>query len=54
MAEQFRGQEDAGDIHGTLQNLRINGKIPYTKVGRLMFHKREDIVRMLESGVSGK
>ena len=33
---------------GTLQNLRINGTLPYTKVGGVIFYEYEDICRMLE------
>ncbi|UKT63966.1 helix-turn-helix domain-containing protein [Pedobacter mucosus] len=32
---------------GTLQNLRINGTIQYSKVGGSMFYKLEDIETML-------
>lgn len=43
-----------GISHGTLQNLRINRTIPYTKVGSIIFYKREDIIRILEDGVIRK
>jgi len=33
---------------GTLQNLRINGVIAYTKVGSLFYYKHEDIIKLLE------
>lgn len=33
---------------GTLQNLRINGTLRYTKVGGLMYYRYEDIERLLE------
>lgn len=32
---------------GTLQNLRIQGLLSYTKVGGTFFYKQEDIERML-------
>lgn len=32
---------------GTLQNLRIQGLLSYTKVGGTLFYKREDIDTML-------
>jgi len=32
---------------GTLQNLRINGTLPYTKIGGLMFYKYSDIEKIL-------
>jgi len=34
--------------HGTLQNLRINGTLPYRKVGGTMFYSREQIDKMME------
>ena len=43
-----------GISHGTLQNLRINGTLPYRKLGGIMFYKHDDIVRILESGSSRK
>ncbi|MBT2561360.1 helix-turn-helix domain-containing protein [Pedobacter sp. ISL-68] len=33
---------------GTLQNLRINGTLRYTKIGGMMYYKLEDITRLLE------
>jgi hypothetical protein len=33
---------------GTLQNLRINGTLPYTKIGGVIFYDYEDIKKMLE------
>lgn len=33
---------------GTLQNMRINGTLPYTKIGGVMFYDYEDIRKMLE------
>ena len=33
---------------GTLQNLRVNGTLPYTKVGGVIFYEYEDIRKMLE------
>jgi hypothetical protein len=33
---------------GTLQNLRINGTIPFSKVGGTIFYSFEDIVKMME------
>ena len=32
---------------GTLQNLRINGTLSYTKVGSIMFYDAEDIEKVL-------
>lgn len=39
---------------GTLQNLRINGTLRFTKVGSLMFYKRDDIEKILEDNLSEK
>lgn len=33
---------------GTLQNLRINGTIPYTKVGGILYYDYKDITEVLE------
>lgn len=33
---------------GTLQNLRVNGTLPYTKVGGVIFYEFSDIRKMLE------
>jgi hypothetical protein len=35
---------------GTLQNLRINGTLRYTKIGGMMYYKLEDIYKVLEGG----
>jgi hypothetical protein len=33
---------------GTLQNLRINGTLPYTKIGGMMFYDYENIRKIME------
>ncbi|WP_066218936.1 helix-turn-helix domain-containing protein [Formosa haliotis] len=33
---------------GTLQNFRINGTIPYTKIGNIIYYKLTDIQKILE------
>lgn len=33
---------------GTLQNLRVNGTLPYTKVGGVIYYAHEDIMKMFE------
>lgn len=35
---------------GTLQNLRVNGTLAYTKIGGLMYYKYDDVIRLLENG----
>ena len=34
---------------GTLQNLRINGTIPYTKMGGVLYYDYGDIMEVLEN-----
>ena len=34
---------------GTLQNLRINGHLPFNKVGGVIFYDRDDIFSMIEA-----
>jgi hypothetical protein len=36
---------------GTLQNLRINGTLRYSKIGGMMYYKLEDISKLLEGGL---
>ncbi|HTN20452.1 MAG TPA: helix-turn-helix domain-containing protein [Pelobium sp.] len=35
---------------GTLQNLRINGTLRFTKIGGTMYYKSSDITKLLEGG----
>lgn len=37
---------------GTLQNLRINGTLSYTKVGSILYYKYADILKILENNHS--
>jgi Helix-turn-helix domain len=34
--------------NGTLQNLRVNGTIRFTKIGGILYYKYEDIMRLLD------
>ncbi len=34
---------------GTLQNMRVNGILPFTKIGSVIFYDFDDIQKMLES-----
>ena len=36
---------------GTLQNLRINGTLRFTRIGILLYYKQEDINKLLEGGL---
>lgn len=33
---------------GTLQNLRINGTLPYTKIGGIMYYDAQEIQQIME------
>lgn len=46
-------KEMLGLSYSTLQNLRINGKLRYQRVGRTIFYKWEDVEEML-AATSGK
>lgn len=37
----------------TLQTLRSEGRLPYTKVGQRIFYKRADVEQLFENGYSG-
>ncbi|HPH46084.1 MAG TPA: helix-turn-helix domain-containing protein [Chryseolinea sp.] len=37
---------------GTLQNLRINGTLRYTKIGGIIYYSHEDIEALLEQGLN--
>ncbi|MCX2681892.1 helix-turn-helix domain-containing protein [Galbibacter sp. EGI 63066] len=41
-------RELLGISPGTLQNLRINGTIPYTKVGGILYYDYSEIMDVLE------
>ena len=47
-------QRMLGISPGTLQNLRINGTIPYSKVGGVLFYNKQDIERILEENMRNK
>ncbi|TWR28578.1 helix-turn-helix domain-containing protein [Mucilaginibacter sp. SMC90] len=36
---------------GTLQNLRINGTLRFTKIGGMLYYKLEDIHKLLEGKI---
>jgi hypothetical protein len=36
---------------GTLQNLRVNGTLSFTKIGGILYYKYEDIIKVLEGHV---
>lgn len=34
---------------GTLQNLRVNGTLPFTKMGGTIYYSRQDVMKVLET-----
>ena len=34
---------------GTLQNMRVNGTLPYSKIGGVIYYAYEDIFKLLEN-----
>jgi hypothetical protein len=47
-------QRMLGISPGTLQTLRINGTIPYTKVGGIIFYDKKDIQQIMEKNMKNK
>lgn len=45
-------REMLGISPGTLQNMRINGTIPFTKIGATLFYSMEDIQFILVGNMS--
>jgi hypothetical protein len=41
-----------GISSGTLQNLRVNRTLSYTKIGGIVFYRYDDIARLLNSQTS--
>lgn len=41
-------QRMLGISPGTLQNLRINGTLPYSKIGGVIFYSRKEILKVME------
>lgn len=41
-------KELLGISSGTLQNLRINGTLPYTKIGGVLYYDYEEIMNVME------
>lgn len=39
---------------GTLQNLRTNGTLSFTKIGGIIYYKHEDIMKVLEGNQDKK
>ena len=45
----FEVKKMLGISTGTLQNLRVNGTLPYTKVGGIMFYDQKEIIKLLDN-----
>lgn len=41
-------QRMLGISPGTLQNLRVNGTIPYSKIGGVIFYNKKEILQVIE------
>ncbi|HEY8781191.1 MAG TPA: helix-turn-helix domain-containing protein [Mucilaginibacter sp.] len=39
---------------GTLQNLRVNGTLGFTRIGGILYYKYDDIVKMMEGKKTAK
>lgn len=46
--KSFEVRKLLGISAGTLQNLRINGTLPFSKIGGLLYYKYEDIEKLLK------
>lgn len=42
-------QRMLGISPGTLQNLRVNGTIPYSKIGGVIFYNKSEILQVMEN-----
>lgn len=49
----YEVQEMIGLSPGTLQTMRNNGSLKYTKIGGLVFYEYDDIMKMMEVQKSG-
>jgi len=46
--KSFEVRKLLGISAGMLQNLRVNGTLPFTKIGGLMYYKYEDILKLMD------
>jgi hypothetical protein len=49
--KSFEVRKLLGISPGTLQNLRINGTLPFTKIGGVIFYDSEDINKMMKGNL---
>lgn len=47
--KSFEVRKLLGISPGPLQNLRVNGTLPYTKVGGVLYYDQDDIQKMLQA-----
>ncbi|PSL42373.1 hypothetical protein CLV51_11311 [Chitinophaga niastensis] len=47
--KSYEVRDMLGISSGTLQNMRINGTLSYTKIGGLIFYDYNDIIKLMES-----
>ena len=47
--KSFEVRQMLGISPGTLQNMRVNGTIVYTKIGGLIFYDYDDVIKLMES-----
>lgn len=46
--KSYEVRELLGISPGTLQNMRINGTLSFTKIGGLIFYEYDDILKLME------
>ncbi|WP_335965883.1 helix-turn-helix domain-containing protein [Galbibacter sp. PAP.153] len=44
-------QQLLGISSGTLQNLRVNGTLPYSKIGGVLYYEYQQIINILENNM---
>lgn len=47
--KSYQVREMLGISPGTLQNMRINGTLAYTKINGIIFYDNNDIIQLMES-----
>lgn len=52
--KSYEVREILGISAGTLQNMRANGTLAYTKMGGLIFYDYDDIIRLMEDSKNHK
>jgi len=47
--KSYEVREMLGISPGTLQNMRVNGTMSYTKINGLIFYEYDDIIKLMEA-----